>query len=207
MQKRIWTFCVDSIRVASVPLSLRVFANDRVPLIVAASRRTVEGSEDDSAGDRGMPEEVEVLVLGNSIGGFTAALLAAALHETPVTIPLSPSRQDTVAIKVRCGGLVLCNTAGVTLRDNAAEQSAPGQRAEPSTLQPSSSSSSSLSLRERARFPAYNPPAWLPPETFELVGEGIIRLLQPRVPALLQWLYPSVEQTSVSSSDASNKKR
>lgn len=154
-----------------------------------------------------VPEEVEVLVLGNSIGGFTAALLAAALHESPITLPLSTERHETAIMKVRCGGLVLCNTAGVTLRDNAVDQRA--QRQTPSTSPSSISSSdaspspspSSLSLRQRARFPAYNPPPWLPPETFELVGEGIIRLLQPRVPALLQWLYPSV-----SSSEASSKK-
>ena len=92
-----------------------------------------------------------VILMGNSIGGFIAAAAASHLSETRNA-------------RVRCDGLVLCNSAGQIN----------GGGLEDADID--------------ALFPPYTGPAG---ELLRLFGRGVFSLLQPRIQQTCEWLYPT----------------
>ncbi|KAJ1422049.1 Alpha/Beta hydrolase protein [Ochromonadaceae sp. CCMP2298] len=106
---------------------------------------------------------VSVVVMGNSIGGFTAASVAAALSQEQEV-----GQEVGRGQAVQCAGLVLMNSAGVVINGTDAGASAPP-----------------------AIGPVFTPYSGPAPELLRLFGRGVFAALQPRITQTCEWLYPS----------------
>lgn len=104
---------------------------------------------------------LHVTVAGNSIGGFTAASVAAAIADS--------STQKNPSVKsLKCDGLILFNSAGVIV-NNTASSVRYVPECEPT-------------------FPAYSGP---PSALLRVFGRGITAALRSRVTFTCRWLYPT----------------
>ena len=102
---------------------------------------------------------VEVVVAGNSIGGFTATSVAAALAER---VRSTSSADDTKARNIHCAGLVLFNPSGKIEPPDASKN-----------VDSEGSSSHDASAESGDEyFPPYRGPA---PEFLRLFGRGVVR--------------------------------
>mmetsp|Transcript_11061 Transcript_11061/g.30652 ORF Transcript_11061/g.30652 Transcript_11061/m.30652 type:complete len:839 (+) Transcript_11061:25-2541(+) len=133
---------------------------------------------------QGEPENVGVVLVGNSIGGGISAGAAANLG------PLAR-------------GLVLCNTAGQLddPRDNAAQPElvaglgAPASAGRIATVGAPAVKAAVLPSVGAATLagtlPPYEPPPFAPASVLEVFGLAVIALLRPRIPNLLTSYYPT----------------
>ena len=118
--------------------------------------------------------EVPVLLGGNSIGGFTAASVAAELAVRQGLQGEGRGQREGPA--VRCVGLVLFNPSG------RMEQAEGKEEKEKVAAEVDQDQINAL------YFPPYRGPA---PELLRLFGRGVVTLLQPRIQKTCEWLYPA----------------
>jgi len=112
----------------------------------------------------------KVILVGNSIGGFTAASVAAKL---------STMQKEEGGVLSKVVGLVLCNSAGRIVEGG-----------------PAVMSTIIAQEKELDFFPPFSGPS---PPILRLFGKFVFSLLQPRIKQTTEWLYPknpSVVETS-----------
>ena len=92
---------------------------------------------------------MEVVLAGNSIGGFTATSVAAALADR---VRVTSTAEDANVRNIHCAGLVLFNPSG--------------------RIEPPNASKNSEDSNMDDYFPPYRGPA---PEFLRLFGRGVVR--------------------------------
>ena len=159
---------------------------------VVHERRRVSGTQggsfhDDDDNDYKSLDcsKAAVFIAGNSIGGFFASSLAASIRSSSI---------------MRCDGLILFNPSGDVLGVDVNVSDVPSAVVA-GTPSSSSSSSSTTTIALEADYSPYKGPS---SELLRLFGKLIFSLLQPRIAATCQWLYPSNKQHVITSGLADN---
>lgn len=156
--------------------------------VVHERRRVVSGTKGGSFHDNDDDDDgskaAAVFIAGNSIGGFFASSLAASICSSSI---------------MRCDGLILFNPSGDVLGVDVDVRDVPSVvvAGTPS----SSSSSSTTTIALEVDYSPYKGPS---SELLRLFGKLIFSLLQPRIAATCQWLYPSNKQHVITSGLADN---
>ena len=132
--------------------------------------------DDGDTSGGGCSKTASVFIAGNSIGGFFASSLAASIRSSSSTM--------------HCDGLILFNPSGDVLGVDVSDV--------PSIVEADNPSSTTVL---KADYSPYKGPS---SELLRLFGKLIFSLLQPRIAATCQWLYPSNKEHVITSGLADN---